>query len=53
MSPLEFTPPPAFLEGCILLTLDISQENVSYKMKMTGYFPNTYSLLHLKNKDSS
>lgn len=43
----------ALLEGCILLSLNISQENVSYETKMAGYFSSIYSLFHLSNKDLS
>lgn len=52
MSPSEFTL-PAFLEGCILLSLGISQEHVSYETKMAGYFPGIYSPRHLNNNDFS
>lgn len=43
----------AFLGGCILLSLGISQKNVSYETEMAAYFPSIYFPLHLNNKDLS
>ena len=52
MSP-EFALPALLEFHCILLSLGSSQENVSHKKKMAGYFPSIYSLFHLNNKDFS